>query len=101
MPVDPRSMWRQAEAIHALTYFAPESHEAFEAAGLRGFWRGYFAGRGAPLGPADAVGTRLAGIDAATRRVLGHEISKDAALDAAHRVRRGTDAAPVGDRPLF
>lgn len=43
-----------AEPIHALTYFAPESHGAFEAAGLRGFWRGYFAGRAAPLGAVDA-----------------------------------------------
>jgi len=43
-----------AEPIHALTYFAPESHCAFEAAGLRGFWRGYFAGRAAPLGAVDA-----------------------------------------------
>jgi hypothetical protein len=27
----------------------------FEAAGLRGFWRGYFAGRAAPLGPVPAA----------------------------------------------
>ncbi|HEY3724412.1 MAG TPA: hypothetical protein VGN59_13760 [Acidimicrobiia bacterium] len=125
-------MWVQTEPIHALTYFAPESHEAFEAAGLRGFWRGYFAGRAAPLGPApaglvtatffgfrpdfvaravpavwaqlspaEAVRTRLAGIDAATRRVLGHEIPRDAALDAADEVRRAVEAAPVGDRPLY
>jgi hypothetical protein len=125
-------VWVQTEPIHALTYFAPESHEAFEAAGLRGFWRGYFAGRAAPLGPApaglvtatffgfrpdfvaravpavwaqlspaEAVRTRLAGIDAATRRVLGHEIPRDAALDAAHEVRRAVEAAPVGDRPLY
>jgi hypothetical protein len=46
-----RSLWTRAEALHALTYFAPEAHAAFEAAGLRGFWRGYFAGRAAPLGP--------------------------------------------------
>ena len=42
------------EPIHALTYFAPESRSAFDAAGLRGFWRGYFAGRAAPLGAAGA-----------------------------------------------
>lgn len=41
-----------AEPLHALTYFAPESHRAFEDVGLRGFWRGYFAGRAAPLGAA-------------------------------------------------
>ena len=33
------------------TYFAPESRRAFGAAGLRGFWMGYFAGRSAPMGP--------------------------------------------------
>jgi len=46
-----RPMWTLFEPIHAVTYFAPESYAAFEEAGLRGFWRGYFAGRAAPLGP--------------------------------------------------
>ena len=32
-----------------------KAREHFEAAGLRGFWRGYFAGRAAPLGPVDAT----------------------------------------------
>jgi hypothetical protein len=45
-------MWTLFEPIHAVTYFAPEARSAFEQAGLRGFWRGYFAGRAAPLGPA-------------------------------------------------
>jgi hypothetical protein len=45
-----RRLWTVAEPFHALTYFAPEAHQAFEGAGLRGFWRGYFAGRAAPLG---------------------------------------------------
>jgi hypothetical protein len=49
-----RRLWTRVEALHALTYFAPEAHAAFEAAGLRGFWRGYFAGRAAPLGPVPA-----------------------------------------------
>ena len=47
-----RAMWTLFEPIHAVTYFAPEARAVFEAAGLRGFWRGYFAGRAAPLGPA-------------------------------------------------
>lgn len=47
----PRAMWTLFEPVHAVTYFAPEARAAFEAAGLRGFWRGYFAGRAAPLGP--------------------------------------------------
>ena len=49
-----RALWMRIEPIHALTYFAPESRTAFEAAGLRGFWRGYFAGRAAPFGAAGA-----------------------------------------------
>jgi len=49
-----RRLWTLLEPIHALTYFAPESRAAFEAVGLRGFWRGYFGGRLAPLGAVDA-----------------------------------------------
>src|SRR5579864_8230539 len=45
-----RVMWTLFEPIHAVTYFAPEGRSAYEQAGLRGFWRGYFAGRAAPLG---------------------------------------------------
>ncbi|WP_184349664.1 SCO6745 family protein [Streptomyces olivoverticillatus] len=48
---DARSLWRLFEPIHAVVYFAPEVPAAFEEAGLRGWWRGYFAGRAAPLGP--------------------------------------------------
>jgi len=47
---DPRRMWHLFEPIHAVTYFAPQCRAAYEAAGLRGFWRGYFAGRAAPMG---------------------------------------------------
>lgn len=46
-----RHLWRLLEPYHTLTYFAPESRRAFGAAGLRGFWMGYFAGRSAPMGP--------------------------------------------------
>ena len=45
-------MWTLFEPIHAVTYFTPEGRSAYEKAGLRGFWRGYFAGRAAPLGAA-------------------------------------------------
>ena len=45
-----RTMWTLYEPIHAVTYFTAEARTAFEEAGLRGFWRGYFAGRAAPLG---------------------------------------------------
>ncbi|MBO3677702.1 hypothetical protein [Streptomyces sp. NEAU-YJ-81] len=46
-----RTMWALFEPIHAVAYFAPEAAAAYEDVGLRGFWRGYFAGRAAPLGP--------------------------------------------------
>jgi hypothetical protein len=45
-----RRMWALFEPVHVISYFAPQSREAFEKAGLRGFWRGYFAGRAAPVG---------------------------------------------------
>ncbi len=45
-----RAWWRVIEPIHAVTYFAPESHQALRASGLRGFWMGYFAARVAPVG---------------------------------------------------
>ncbi|KQV19319.1 MULTISPECIES: hypothetical protein [unclassified Kitasatospora] len=50
-----RALWWLFEPVHALTYFAPEGRAAYEAAGLHGSWRGYFAGRSAPLGPVDAA----------------------------------------------
>jgi hypothetical protein len=50
-----RRMWALFEPVHVVTYFSAEGRGAFEAAGLRGFWRGYFAGRAAPLGRTDAA----------------------------------------------
>lgn len=50
-PGTARRLWALGEPFHALTYFAAESAQAAEDAGLRGFWRGYFAMRAAPLGP--------------------------------------------------
>jgi len=47
---DARRLWTLVEPFHAIVYFAPEVSSAFEGIGLRGFWRGYFAGRSAPLG---------------------------------------------------
>ena len=51
-----RTMWTLFEPVHAVTYFTADSRSAYEQAGLRGFWRGYFASRAAPLGP---VGTAV------------------------------------------
>lgn len=50
-----RQMWTLYEPVHAVTYFTPEAIEGFETAGLHGYWRGYFAGRAAPLGPVGAA----------------------------------------------
>jgi hypothetical protein len=49
--MDVRAAWQLFEPIHALVYFAPESKEAYESAGLKGGWMGYFASRSAPMGP--------------------------------------------------
>jgi len=46
-----RRMWTLFEPVHVVSYFSPAAKDAFEQAGLRGFWRGYFAGRAAPIGP--------------------------------------------------
>jgi hypothetical protein len=50
-----RAMWTMFEPVHDVTYFAPEALSGFTEAGLRGYWRGYFAGRAAPLGGARAA----------------------------------------------
>ncbi len=49
-PIESRALWRSFETVHAVTYFADESRSAAAAAGLKGFWMGYFAFRAAPLG---------------------------------------------------
>jgi hypothetical protein len=60
MPMDDaaraaRRMWTLFEPVHVVTYFSAEALSAFTGAGLRGFWRGYFAGRAAPLGRVGAA----------------------------------------------
>lgn len=50
-PAAARRLWQVLEPIHAVTYFSTEPLTALSAAGYRGFWMGYFAGRAAPLGP--------------------------------------------------
>jgi hypothetical protein len=43
-------MWGLFEPVHGIMY-SPAVRPTLEEAGLRGFWRGYFACRAAPLGP--------------------------------------------------
>lgn len=50
-PAVARRMWITTEPFHAVIYFAPEGKAAFDEAGMKGFWMGYFAGRAAPMGP--------------------------------------------------
>ncbi len=49
-----RLAWKTLEPYHAMVYFAPEAREAFSAAGLKGYWMGYFASRVAAMGPVSA-----------------------------------------------
>lgn len=49
-PTLARRFWEAVEPLHALVYFTPEPAEAARAVGVTGWWRGYFAGRIAPLG---------------------------------------------------
>lgn len=51
-----RELWQATEAVHAVAYFSAEVDEAVAAAGVVGWWRGYFAGRAAPMG---AVGPEV------------------------------------------
>jgi hypothetical protein len=54
-PVTARRMWTLFEPVHIISYFTAEPRQAFEQVGVRGFWRGYFAGRAAPLGEVGAA----------------------------------------------
>lgn len=45
-----RRLWNAIEPIHATVYFDPRPSAELKAAGIRGGWMCYFAGRFAPLG---------------------------------------------------
>jgi hypothetical protein len=101
-----RRMWTMFEPVHTVTYFAPEARTAFEEAGLRGFWRGYFAGRAAPLGQAAAAPVAasfytfaFSMVDRALPAVWGLitpeqalRVRQAGAVAALRRVLDGTDA---------
>ncbi|MDG6109160.1 SCO6745 family protein [Dactylosporangium aurantiacum] len=96
-----RRMWSLYEPVHAVTYFADDALAAFEAAGLRGFWRGYFAGRSAPLGAVPAGPVLAAFYGFAPRMVtralpdvwtrITPEAALAARLEGARRVLRKVD----------
>lgn len=49
-PALARRFFDRFEPVHGITYFAPESRQAMDGLGYRGFWMGYFATRSAPFG---------------------------------------------------
>ena len=53
----PRSVHKVVEPLHSMVYFIPEAGERYEAAGIKGGMRSYFASRSAALGvvPAEVV----------------------------------------------
>jgi hypothetical protein len=53
---DVRLLGVLVESLHAVVYFAAAPQAAYAELGLKGYWRGYFASRAAPLG---AVGPEL------------------------------------------
>jgi hypothetical protein len=95
-PEAARRLWLVGEPLHAVTYFAPESFAAWEAVGLRGFWRGYFATRAAPLGAVGAevvTATFFNFAPAMVARALPEVWSMASPEDAlAARARGATDA---------
>ncbi|HEY2509003.1 MAG TPA: hypothetical protein VGI58_21005 [Streptosporangiaceae bacterium] len=50
-----RRMYSLFEPVHVISYFAEPATGAWGKAGLRGYWRGYFAGRAAPIGAVGAA----------------------------------------------
>lgn len=96
-----RRMWQLTEPLHAVVYFTPEARSATDAAGLRGFWMGYFASRVAPLGPVGpevAVATFYGFHRARAERALP-DAWHFAAVDAVLRAR--SDGAAAALRRLF
>lgn len=53
----PRAAHKVLEPLHTMVYFVPDAGERYEAAGIKGGMRGYFASRSAALGvvPAEVV----------------------------------------------
>jgi hypothetical protein len=128
-PETARRLFDRFEPVHAVTYFAPEARSAFDAAGYRGFWMGYFAARSAPLGAvAQEVVTAIfynfkpahvaralpsawtfaspadalrARQTSAVAALTRCGIAADEVVDAADLLERAARSAPLDGRPLF
>ena len=131
MPTAPaRTLWQLVEPYHAVAYFTDEARAAYEEIGLRGFWRGYFAGRAAPLGAVgagavvatfygfrpDFVARSIPGVwsivspaDAIAARLLGagraltrcFDVTGPEIARAARLARQATDGCDPFARALF
>lgn len=129
-PQTARRLFDRFEPVHAVTYFTPEARGAYDDAGFRGFWMGYFAARSAPLGvvPAEVVtavfynfsqvhvaralpsawqfGSPADALRAretsavAALRRIG-VLADDAAATAAALLEKAARTAPVDGRPVF
>jgi len=129
-PSPARALWQGIEPYHAITYFTDEARAAFEDIGLRGFWRGYFAGRAAPLGAVGpgpvvamfygfrpefvaraipeiweivAPGDAIAARERGAAAALAHcfDLETPAIARAARLVLQATDGCDPFARPLF
>ncbi|APE15075.1 hypothetical protein BOH72_07470 [Mycobacterium sp. WY10] len=130
-PALARRFFDRFEPVHGITYFAPGVRTAFDAMGFVGFWRGYFAGRAAPLGQvpvevvtaifynfsAERVGKAIPAIwdiatpaemvrvrqETAVAALQGYGLSDDTpgVAEAAELAGLAARGAPLDGRPLF
>jgi len=130
-PALARRFFDRYEPVHGITYFAPSVRTAFDAMGFLGFWRGYFAGRSAPLGQvpvevvtaifynfsAERVAKAIPAIwdistpaemvrvrqDTAVAVLQGYGLSDDSpgVAEAAELAGLAARGAPLDGRPLF
>jgi hypothetical protein len=130
-PALARRFFDRYEPVHGITYFAPGVRSAFDAMGFVGFWRGYFAGRSAPLGQVpveivtaifynfatERVAKAVPAIweittpaemvrvrqDTAVETLNGYGLSDDTAgvAEAAELAGRAARGASLDGRPLF
>jgi hypothetical protein len=129
-PALARRFFDRFEPVHAVTYFAPESRQAMDDLGYRGFWMGYFAARSAPFGQvavpvvaatfynfsparvaralpaawsiAPPEDALRARLESAVAALRRYGVADDENLrTAAELCARAATAAPVDGRPLF
>jgi hypothetical protein len=84
MSTPARRLWQLFEPLHAVTYFAPQSQQATESRGVKGFWSSYVVLRAAPLGrvPAAVVTAAFFGFNPArAARALPSPLPPEEALE--------------------